>query len=594
MSFKAGYHTISFLFILVSFVFLLFATISYPVVDIFALSKTSDNKYGIFGVCSTSNSNDCTVGYPLDFAGSMKDNSSGYLFINDTRTTLAKIFVLAPIALGFDLILLIVIFAIHFGSRITVLVGIFLNVISTIASIIACVVIILCFYPHVTWVPWTLVAAAAITFISLILLIISLTVVGNDDDDDDAKSNFDNEDFGRFTNYNRIDDKFNHIQTATFKTSNSLDNDYEYKPHNNNSTNVNNTNFAGGAMNKFPNNNGTVNNSRGAVNGGSTTGSGVGSGTVISGMNPPGHKNGSLTSNSSSYYNNPQTATDFTQRNKPNAYQPSSLGAGSNNGNTASSLPYPPGTPIVNNNNNSRNNYQPGVFDHHLGVEGHKPFTELDDDFDDEEEDLANNRREIVNTNDSDNDSDFTSVSQRPPNPQYYGSNSGNGTVGGGGYLPSSVVNQYSNVQQYQPLHQQGMPPGPPPPQQHRPTGQYSPSTNMGYNNMPLRSGGGVPPPVAGSYFPNQGPVPPPAPPSQQQQVRGPTISDNVLNNNPDFQFSRGGQQQKRRVNPGFVPVAARYNNNQTGPGSKNQNASALMGRRENTGPRNGPYGITR
>ena len=47
---------------------------------------------------------------------------------------------------------------------------------------------------------------------------------------------------------------------------------------------------------------------------------------------------------------------------------------------------------------------------------------------------------------------------------------------------------------------------------------------------------------VSGSYFPNQGPVP--VPPQQQQQVRGPTISENVLNNNPDFQFSRGGQQQ--------------------------------------------------
>ena len=55
--------------------------------------------------------------------------------------------------------------------------------------------------------------------------------------------------------------------------------------------------------------------------------------------------------------------------------------------------------------------------------------------------------------------------------------------------------------------------------------------------------------------FPKSRPVP--VPPQQQQQVRGPTISENVLNNNPDFQFSRGGQQQKRRVNPGFVPVAA-------------------------------------
>ena len=88
---------------------------------------------------------------------------------------------------------------------------------------------------------------------------------------------------------------------------------------------------------------------------------------------------------------------------------------------------------------------------------------------------------------------------------------------------------------------------------------------------------------MSGSYFPNQGPVP--VPPQQQQQVRGPTISENVLNNNPDFQFSRWSTT-KRRVNPGFVPVAARYNNNNNnsttgsligGPGNKNQNASALM-----------------
>ena len=89
-------------------------------VDVFALSKTLDNKYGIFGSCLTSNSDNCIVGYPLDFTGSIKDNLSGYLFMNDTRT-IGKNICLAPIAL-FDLILLIVIFVIHFGSRVTVLI----------------------------------------------------------------------------------------------------------------------------------------------------------------------------------------------------------------------------------------------------------------------------------------------------------------------------------------------------------------------------------------------------------------------------------------------------------------------------------------
>ena len=93
------------------------------------------------------------------------------------------------------------------------------------------------------------------------------------------------------------------------------------------------------------------------------------------------------------------------------------------------------------------------------------------------------------------------------------------------------------------------MPPPPQPPQQqqYRPTGQYSPSPNMGYNNTPMRSGGGVYQ-VQVQFqcqdLISQIQVPVPVPPQQQQQVRGPTISENVLNNNPDFQFSRGGQQQ--------------------------------------------------
>ena len=81
-------------------------------------------------------------------------------------------------------------------------------------------------------------------------------------------------------------------------------------------------------------------------------------------------------------------------------------------------------------------------------------------------------------------------------------------------------------------------------------------------------------------------------PPSHAAQQR-PTISDNVLSNNPDFAFSRGGVlQQKRRVQPGFVPVASRYKGNN----STNQ-ASAMMGRGGGADApqvRSGPYGITR
>ena len=199
----------------------------------------------------------------------------------------------------------------------------------------------------------------------------------------------------------------------------------------------------------------------------------------------------------------------------------------------------------------------------------------MDDDFDDDdEEDLANNRREIVNINDSDNDSDFTSVSQRPPNPQYYGSNS---EVVLGIYLQMWLINtlMFSNINLYinKVCHHHTQPPQQ---QQYRPTGQYSPSPIWVIHTM--RSGGvyhqgagpgPVPVPVSGSYFPNQGSALRTT--TTTTTVRGPTISENVLNNNPDFQF-RGGQQQKR-VNPGFVPVAARYNNN-----NNNSTTGSLIG----------------
>lgn len=185
----------------------------------------------------------------------------------------------------------------------------------------------------------------------------------------------------------------------------------------------------------------------------------------------------------------------------------------------------------------------------------------MDDSSDaDEEEALVNNNRQDNGNgiNDSDEDSDFTSVSQRAPNPQYYGN-----AYNQGGYQPQ---NQYSHVQQYTPIHQQ----------QQLQANQYRPY--MGQQPQPHQLASG--PAYAGSnasaptssYYSNLGQ---PSPYQQQQYhhqsqsqsqpqpPRGPTVSDNVLNNNPDFQFARlqqQQQQQRRKANPGFVPVAARYN----------------------------------
>lgn len=207
MSFRLSFNTISFVVILVSFVFLLLATISSPVVKAFKLGDTASHTYGVFGFC-WNNDLDCFTGYPLSLS-QVDDSTKNWLLLESSRDTLAKMFILTPIALGFNLILLVLIFVSHFGSRPVVIIAIVVNVIALILTIISCVISILSFYPNLGWTAWILIGSGAATIISIIGLV--LTLLFGTDGDDDVGSTFENEDFGRFTNYNRIDDKFNQI-----------------------------------------------------------------------------------------------------------------------------------------------------------------------------------------------------------------------------------------------------------------------------------------------------------------------------------------------------------------------------------------------
>ncbi|CAI5756833.1 unnamed protein product [Candida verbasci] len=536
MSFKLSLNSISFILILVSFVFLLLATISSPVVKSFNLGHTADYTYGIFGYCWDNNSQCSSATYPIKLSD-VDDSTSNWILNNNTRDTLAKIFIIAPIALGFNFVLLVLIFASHFSNKGVNLIAIVVNVLAMILTILVTIIIILVFYPNLHWTSWILLGAAAATIFSLIFLILNLiTLKRNDDNDSDTESGFD-----KFANYGQLDDKFNHIQTLTFKSPNStssIENEYNYKQYDSTMSNVN----------SFSNTNSNLNNDSGFINKGYN--------------NPPPIRthNGSnsFTSQSSSCYSKPpQTVNDFTNTNSnsvASGYRPTGT-TGVDGSTTSNNPPYPASTPKITNDSFSRS-----VFEHHPQVEGHKPFTELEDDFDDEEDLTKNNQQQ---SNDSDDDSDFTSVSQRAPNPQYTQQQQQQQQQQ---QIPvqRNYNPQYQNVQQYQPMYQQT------PPQ------SYQQQVQPHYQSQPQ--------PL---QYPQQynTSVSPQGYYSSQQR---PTISDNVLNSNPDFNFARGQPQAKRRVSPGFVPVAARYKNQQS-----NNNASQLMGRNA-ASARNGPYGITR
>lgn len=551
-------------------------------VTTFNLGKTASHTYGVFGYCSDNNKDCSSATYPISLS-SVDDSSSNWTMSGSTRDTLAKIFILTPIALGFNFILLVLVLVSHFGSRALVLIALAINIISTILTIISCVVSILAFYPNLAWTGWILIGSAAANLISIILLILTLTTLrnGDNEDDDDSEGNEnDKHGFGTYNNYNRIDDKFNHIQASTFKSPNStssIDNDYDYKPAYNS-----NTSF-GNPANQGANNGATRYNGHAAI-------------AAASAASLSNSKNGqmgdtertntgadSFTSNSSSSYQmKPQTANDFTQMGSRNNTSGSLAGAGGGYKPTTGA-PYPT-TPGAGNNttaNNGNAAFSRSVFEHHPQVDGHRPFTEIDDDFDDEEDLNAGRANVIVRNNDSDEDSDFTSVSQRPPNPQY---NNQYGPVPQ--QQPQHFQGtQYANLQQYQPLSQQMNP-------------QSVPSQgHLHPLYQPLPNQYAPPPPQQQQQYRPMNYGPPQSQPQVQQPgYARPTISDNVLSNNPDFNFARGMPQQKRKVAPGFVPVAARYaNNNRGGAGA---NASALMGRSSGgsagTQARSGPYAVTR
>lgn len=496
MAGAVGFNTASFILILVAFVFLLLATISSPVVSTFRLATTNDYYYGIFGYCEIGGS--CSkAAYPLTL--SAIDTRVAWMFARSTRDTLAKIFILAPIALGFNFFTLVAVGITHFLLSPVIFVALVLNIISFIATTIICIIVILVFHPQVSWTGWILVGAAAANLISLILLFVCLKfqyLDQSDDDDDEEDSTFANDTNNKFddkfANYNKPANAFTaplvggYSAVTKVDDASSVSRDYEFKA--------------------------------------------AKPGVIAVATNEK-----SL-SNSSIYNTNPQLATDFTQHSKPSSS--SVVRTGSSNSFYEDANARPPQQqqqqPL------NRAPYNPtnySVFEHHPEVEGHKPFTELPDD-DDHNNNTHQQQRSVEL--DSDNDSNFTSVSQRAPNPNYYGPNNQN--PAGPGYNQ----NQYPNSSPYQPQFQfQSQPP----PQQR----QYAPQHQQpGFYASPQYQ------PAPQGYY--NLPVPPP-------QNRGPTVADQVLNNNPDFALGGGARRKYggpvrpgMGMGPGGMPNSASFN----------------------------------
>lgn len=530
-----GLHTISLVLILVCFVFLLLSTISPPLIRLFALGKTLDVVYGTFGYC-LEGSNCSKVAYPWDFP--IEDNTNNWLLSDSTRTSLNKIVILIPITLGLSFFNLISISVLHFINKLRVI-SIVLNLLVAMCLTALSAILILIYHPHMGWLTWALLGCAVLSILSFIVLIISAFTSNNNEKDYSDLTSLSN-DYIK----NDFNEKFSEPRTTTVglpdSRQNSIDNNYGFKVSgplsNNGFNNINNNNNMNNRSNTMTN-------------------------TSSYNAHPPTQSSDFITkpipanysNNNSSFYsqnddkvsviNSVGTPVNSNKQMAPNIVAnvatrssidnfpgPGYLDDKVRQGNYDHQTPYP----------NNSISYHQSVFQHHPEVEGHKPFTELDDfDIDD---DLEHNQNGLVNNLPfSDSESDFTSVSQQ-------------------GYNSNHV--QYPQAQQHIPTNQQYG--------QNQMNAVGAPSNQQTSNNRYIALNNGR---QLNQGF-QQSPIPPPIPQSR---------SDGLLNDNPDFNIV--GPTKRKQT--GFVPVAARYKNQF--PGGRPGNGSSSH---PNSG--SGPYSITR
>lgn len=493
-----GFHTIAFVLLLAAFVFTLLALISGPVASTLVLAEAQGTKYGIFGYISGSEK---FQGYPIHFADVAR-LPKDWVLSEEQRTNCAKAFVLAPIACGFSFFAAVAYLAGHFarGGRIA---GVVLNVIACLCLIAICVLVVLVYHPHVGAIGWLTVAAAGCALVALVPGILSLFFGGGDHVRDDTSLYDENS-----NNYDgqKLDDKFGHVQTNVISLPHTNTNEnrpYAYQPQPQVVARPGNVRPINGQPKYLGESKLTKNSLVDLANGavpplmsdGHVSGL-VNPHTVVPQLTlrvTPITANGGATPHP--YAQSTQYSHNLAVRN-PGSGAATAAGAAVGTTNIVASA-----------NSNANNTTNNGTTPYPTGLWGPqapqpRPLSDLDE-FDDEDNlvGAAHGGYPL------DSDSDFTSVSQRAPNPNYE------------------------------------QPPAPPP---HRGTAT---------NPVPLAY------PQNQPFYQPQSPVRSQGQPYHGQVRAGfdsqpsrPTVLEQALNSNPDFNFP-----QSRRRQAGFVPVAARY-----------------------------------
>ncbi|KIV99505.1 uncharacterized protein PV09_08810 [Verruconis gallopava] len=151
-----------------AFALLLISALSTPVIKAIPLASFNGYTFGVWGYCKGSDCSAIKIGYDMQSLAGI--TNSDFSLPESTRNSLSPILVIHPVAAFLSLICTILAIAAHFHSPAhspRFLLGLFILSIPTLlVSLLAFLVDILLFLPHVSWGGWVVVAATAIIGVS--------------------------------------------------------------------------------------------------------------------------------------------------------------------------------------------------------------------------------------------------------------------------------------------------------------------------------------------------------------------------------------------------------------------------------------------
>lgn len=146
----------------IAFVLLLLATLSTPIIKAIPLASNNGVDYGVFGYCQGSTCSDVKVGYNTDDITNSTD-SDDFSLPSSARHSLSSILIVHPIAALLTLICFCMAFAAHFRSPAHspryLLALLILSFPTLLVTLLAFLVDILLFVPHMAWGGWIVLAA---------------------------------------------------------------------------------------------------------------------------------------------------------------------------------------------------------------------------------------------------------------------------------------------------------------------------------------------------------------------------------------------------------------------------------------------------